>query len=118
MTDVRKTSWDLIVQEQMSAELTRKFITGSNTTVARIELKKGAVVPEHHHESEQISWIISGELLFEVGGKKVSVRDGEILIIPPNFPHKATAILDTVDIDIFSPVRDDWTTGNDSYLRS
>jgi len=77
----------------------------------------GAVVPEHHHESEQITYILEGALKFEIEGKVVVVRKGEVLSIPSNVPHRAVAMEDTLDLDIFSPIRVDWLTNNDAYLR-
>jgi quercetin dioxygenase-like cupin family protein len=85
--------------------------------MGQIFLKKDAVVPTHHHESEQITYIVEGALKFELEGKEVVVRKGEVLHIPSNVPHKATALEDTVDIDVFSPIRIDWLTGQDDYLR-
>lgn len=85
--------------------------------VAHVYLKKGAVVPEHHHESEQITWIMEGALKFELEGREVIVRAGETLTIPSNVPHRAVALEDTLDIDIFSPIRHDWLAKDDSYLR-
>lgn len=117
MADARKTSWGDVKPEQLSETITRKFIHGEKVMVAEIKLKKGTVVPEHHHESEQVTWILEGELLFEIDGKKINVKAGEVLVIPSNTPHKATALVDTVDMDLFSPIRHDWISGDDQYLR-
>ena len=97
--------------------ISRKVIHGEKVMVAEISLKKGTVVPEHHHESGQVTWIMKGELIFEIGGKEISVKEGEVLVIPSNTPHKATAVVDTIDMDLFSPIRHDWITGDDQYLR-
>lgn len=117
MAEFRKISWSEVNLEILSEKLSRKYISSERMTIARIELKKGSVVPEHQHEHEQLSWVLEGELQIELNGSTVRVRGGEILVIPPNIPHKATAIEDTVDMDIFSPVRTDWASGDDSYLR-
>lgn len=117
MVDVRKTSWGEANSEELSNMLSRKLIYGEKVMLAEVRLKKGTVVPEHHHENEQITWIAKGELLFEIGGKTISVKEGEVLVIPSNTPHKATALEDTIDMDIFSPIRQDWLSGNDQYLR-
>lgn len=117
MANATKTSWNDVKSEQLSDEISRKFIHGEKVMAAEIKLKKGAVVPEHHHESEQVTWIMKGELLFEIDGKQISVKEGEVLVIPSNTPHKATAIEDTIDVDLFSPIRNDWLTGDDQYLR-
>ncbi len=85
--------------------------------VAQVFLKKGAVVPEHHHESEQITYILEGALEFQLEGRTVVVSKGEVLHIPSQVPHSAIALEDTLDLDIFSPIRHDWLTGDDAYLR-
>jgi quercetin dioxygenase-like cupin family protein len=110
-------TWDAIPLDVMSDKISRKFVAGDKAMVAQIYLKKGAVVPEHHHESEQITYILEGALKFELEGKEVIVHKGEVLRIPSNVPHRAVALEDTLDLDVFSPIRMDWITGDDSYLR-
>ena len=85
--------------------------------VAQVFIAKGGVVPEHSHESEQITYILEGALKFELEGREVVVRKGEVLHIPSWVPHSAVALEDTLDLDIFSPIRVDWLTGQDHYLR-
>jgi quercetin dioxygenase-like cupin family protein len=109
--------WDEIDVEAMSPQIGRQFIVGSNMMIARVLLKKGAVVPLHRHVNEQITYILEGALQFLVGGRQVIVRSGEVLCIPPNLPHEAMALEDTVDVDIFTPPRQDWINKDDSYLR-
>lgn len=105
----------------MSPLLTRAFLTGTQAMIARIELKKGCVVPRHSHPNEQIAWIHSGALVFVLGEpgaeQRVTVRAGEVLVIPGNVPHGAEALEDTVDYDIFAPPRQDWIDKDDAYLR-
>jgi quercetin dioxygenase-like cupin family protein len=110
-------TWESVPLETMSDVISRKVISGEKAMVAQVFLKKDAVVPEHHHESEQITYIVEGALKFELEGKEVIVRAGEVLHIPSNVPHRAVALEDTLDIDIFSPIRTDWLTRNDDYLR-
>jgi len=110
-------TWASIPLDVMSDKISRKFVDGDKAMVAQIYLKKGAVVPEHHHESEQITYILEGALKFELEGKEVIVHKGEVLHIPSNVPHRAVALEDTLDLDVFSPIRMDWITGDDSYLR-
>jgi unsaturated pyranuronate lyase len=109
--------WDSVELETMSDVISRKVISGEKAMVAQVFLKKGAVVPEHHHESEQLTYIMEGALKFELEGQEVVVRKGEVLHIPSNVPHRAVALEDTLDLDIFSPIRKDWLTKDDSYLR-
>jgi quercetin dioxygenase-like cupin family protein len=110
-------SWESVPLEIMSDMISRKIVTGDKAMVAQVFLKKDAVVPEHHHDSEQITYILEGALKFEIEGREVIVRKGEVLSIPSNVPHRAVALEDTVDLDIFSPIRTDWLTRNDAYLR-
>ena len=114
---MKYTSWDAVPLESMSELISRKVITGEKAMVAQVFLKKDAVVPEHHHESEQITYILEGALKFELEGQEVIVRKGQVLRIPSNAPHRAVALEDTLDLDIFSPIRTDWLTRNDAYLR-
>lgn len=110
-------TWDSVPLEQMSEVISRKIISGDKAMIAQVFLKKDAVVPEHHHESEQITYILDGALKFHLEGKEVIVRKGEVLHIPSNVPHRAVALEDTLDLDIFSPIRTDWLKKDDAYLR-
>lgn len=110
-------SWNEIPAEILSKTISRKIITGEKAMVAQVFLSKDAVVPTHHHESEQITYILEGALKFELEGQEIIVRKGEVLHIPSNVPHRAVAVEDTLDLDIFSPIRTDWLTGQDHYLR-
>jgi quercetin dioxygenase-like cupin family protein len=109
--------WDRIANERMSALVSRQVIHGDTMTVARIDLKKGASVPEHSHVNEQISMVESGTVRFVLAGVEKIVKSGDILRIPPNLPHSAEALEDSVAVDLFSPRREDWIRGDDSYLR-
>src|ERR1700692_3659238 len=113
----RFCTWESVPLETMSDMISRKIISGEKGMVAQVFLKKDAVVPEHHHESEQLTYILEGALKFELEGQEVVVRKGEVLHIPSNVPHRAVALEDTLDLDIFSPIRKDWLTKDDSYLR-
>ncbi len=93
------------------------MIFGERITFAHIVFTKGAVVPTHQHESEQITYITEGALQFQMEGQEIVVRKGEVLVIPSNAPHSAVALEDTDDLEIFSPIRTDWLTGKDDYLR-
>ena len=110
-------TWDSVPLEVMSDVISRKVISGQKAMVAQVFLKKDAVVPEHHHESEQLTYILEGALKFELEGREVIVREGEVLHIPSNVPHRAVALEDTLDLDIFSPIRQDWLSKDDAYLR-
>jgi quercetin dioxygenase-like cupin family protein len=110
-------SWDDIPEEQVTEELGRKLVWGKKVMLARISLKKGCIVPSHRHESEQASFVLSGSLEFALPGKKVKVEKGQVLVVPSDVEHSALAVEETITLDIFSPIREDWLTGQDSYLR-
>ena len=116
-TVVTHHRWDDIPAEQINPTISRQYITADRVTVARFELKRGAVVPQHSHENEQVSYIISGALKFVFEGRDIVVRGGEVLQIAPHVPHAAEATEDTVAIDVFSPVRQDWVDKTDNYFR-
>jgi len=109
--------WDEIEREQLNPTLERQYITAEKLTMARFRLSKGSVVPTQSHDSEQLSYVLEGALKFNLGGKDVVVRSGEVLCIPSNLSHSAEALEDTFVLDVFSPVRSDWVNGQDSYLR-
>lgn len=111
------TSWDKIENEILSETISRKMMSGEHSTLARVFLAKGAMVPRHFHVSEQFSWIVSGALRFIFDDRELVVRGGDIVFIPANEPHAAEALEDTVDVDFFSPRREDWIARNDAYLR-
>ena len=115
--DMEHYTWEQMDKEVLSETIARKVVTGEKALVAQVFIAKGGVVPEHHHESEQLTYIMEGALEFELEGQTVVVRKGEVLHIPPNVPHRAVALEDTLDLDIFSPIRLDWLDGTDHYLR-
>ena len=114
---MRLFSWDEVHTEVMNPSIKRRVITGEKAMVAQVFIAKGGIVPEHYHESEQLTYIMEGALEFELEGRTVVVRKGEVLHIPSNVPHRAVALEDTLDLDIFSPIRLDWLDGTDHYLR-
>ncbi len=112
--------WDDLAKEPLNPQLSRRLVTGERVMVAQVFLDKGCVVPQHAHENEQITYILEGGLRFWLGedeSEVVDVMAGEVLHIPPNLPHKAEALEDTLDVDVFSPPRQDWLDGSDAYLR-
>ena len=109
--------WKSVAIEDLNPLLKRHFIVGQNVMLARVLLKKGCIVPEHSHHNEQVTYILDGALKFWIDGKEIVVRSGEVLTIPPHMPHKAEALEDTIDLDVFNPPRADWINRTDQYLR-
>lgn len=112
--------WAELPAEPMKGSITRKLITSERMMIAHVFLKKGDDVPQHSHENEQITYILEGALHFwlgEKGERELTVRAGEVLVIPSHLPHRALALEDTLDVDVFNPPRQDWLNGTDAYLR-
>ncbi len=110
-------TWADLDKEVMNERIWRKVISGDKAMVAQVFIAKGGVVPEHQHESEQLTYILEGALQFEIEGRTIVVAAGQVLRIPSNVPHRAVALEDTLDLDIFSPLRHDWLKQDDAYLR-
>ncbi len=117
MSAVTAYEWKTIEREQLNALLVRQVVHGEKMSVARIELAKGCVVPEHAHANEQITVLQKGKLRFRFPGRELVVEAGAVLQIASNEPHEVVALEDSVALDVFSPPREDWRTGNDAYLR-
>ena len=109
--------WHTIPLEDLNPLLQRQFVVGQEIMLARVLLKKGCIVPEHSHHNEQLTYIVEGALKFWIDGQEIVVNAGEVLCIPANMPHKAEAMEDTVDLDVFTPPRADWINKTDQYLR-
>ena len=115
--ELKYIPWSSIELEDLNPLLQRQFVVGQDIMVARVLMKKGCIVPLHSHYNEQFTYILEGALKFWIDGKEIVVNAGEVLTIPPNMPHKAEAMMDTVDLDVFNPPRADWINKTDQYLR-
>jgi quercetin dioxygenase-like cupin family protein len=119
LSQVKFFRWDDIVRERVTDRLERRLITGDRMMLAHVYLQKGCIVPRHSHENEQFTYILQGALRFwigEHGEEEIVVGAGEVLHIPSNVPHKAEALEDTLDMDVFSPPRQDWLDRTDDYF--
>ena len=113
MTTVRLHRWDEIALEKITEMISQKIVAGEREMLAQIYLKRGALVPVHAHESEQMTYILQGALKFLVGNEEIVVREGEVLHIPSQVLHQAEALEDTLELDVFSPIRRDWLRDDD-----
>jgi quercetin dioxygenase-like cupin family protein len=111
------TPWSAVEVEDLNPLLRRQFVVGQKVMLARVLLKRGCIVPLHSHHNEQLTYILEGALKFWIDGKEIVVNAGEVLAIPAHMPHKAEALADTVDLDVFTPPREDWINKTDKYLR-
>jgi len=112
--------WEQIPAELMKGTITRKLVTGERMMIAHVHLMQGDEVPRHQHDNEQLTYILSGALQLWFGDhdeRELIVRAGEVIVIPSNVPHRALALEDTLDVDVFAPPRQDWLAGTDAYLR-
>jgi quercetin dioxygenase-like cupin family protein len=112
--------WDDLPAELLNPQLRRRLISTERMMIAHVYLDQGCVVPRHEHENEQLTYILEGKLRFWLGDGEsdiVDVAAGEVLHIPSHLPHRAEAMEDTLDVDIFCPPRADWLDGSDAYLR-
>jgi quercetin dioxygenase-like cupin family protein len=109
--------WNTVPLEDLNPLFQRQFVVGQEIMLARVLMKKGCIVPEHSHHNEQLTYILEGALKFWIDGREIVVHAGETLCIPSHMPHKAEALEDTVDLDVFSPPREDWINKSDEYLR-
>jgi len=111
--------WDDMPKERVTDVISRRLVTADRMMLAHVYLDKGAKVPQHSHDNEQLTYILEGALHFWIGAdrsEEIIVRAGEVLVIPSNVPHEAVALEDTLDVDVFSPPRQDWLNGTDSYF--
>lgn len=124
MPAATKHAWTDVPLEQLTPLLSRKLLSADKMMIAQVFLTTGCVVPAHEHHNEQITYILSGCLRFWLGEHAdapgttyTDVRAGEVLLIPGGLRHRAEALEDTLDLDVFSPPRQDWLDGSDAYLR-
>jgi quercetin dioxygenase-like cupin family protein len=115
---MQRYHWDEVKKEHLNPLLVRQMIHSQTVTLARLELRKGCLVPEHSHHNEQLSTVERGRIKFVLSGKEVIVAAGDTLVIPAHVPHSAEALEDTIAVDLFSPPREEWIRGDDAYLRT
>jgi quercetin dioxygenase-like cupin family protein len=117
---VQHYRWKEMPAEPLKGGISRKLITGERMMIAHVYFKKGDDVPQHSHDNEQLTYILEGALHFwfgPTGAQEIIVRAGEVVVIPSNVLHRALALEDTLDVDVFCPPRQDWLAGTDAYLR-
>ena len=103
-TPVPHYRWDELPAEPLKGTISRRMITGERMMIAHVYFKKDDDVPRHSHENEQITYVLEGALHFwfgEDGAQELTVRAGEVSVIPSQLPHRAHALEDTLDVDEF-----------------
>jgi quercetin dioxygenase-like cupin family protein len=92
--------WDELDLEKVTEMIARKAIVGVRETMAQTFLKRGALVPRHTHQAEQMIYVLQGALRLRVGDEIVTLREGEVLRVPAATPHQIEALDDTFVLDI------------------
>lgn len=117
---LNKINWEAVPSEEVTPSMKRKIITGEKLMIARMSFKDGFLVPLHNHVHEQVTQCISGTMRCWFGANKDQVIDlgpGDVVVIPSNLPHEVLMIGDVEEVDTWSPPRQDWLDGSDSYLK-
>lgn len=103
--------------EEVNPLTTRKYINGERITLAQFMFKRGAKVKRHAHTNEQFSIILTGRLRFRINNEEYIAETGDVVHVPSNMEHEVEALEDSIVIDVYSPIREDWLKGEDKYLR-
>jgi quercetin dioxygenase-like cupin family protein len=110
--------WDRMQSDEINDLYARKVATGDSVTVARIEVKSGAVTHSHSHANEEIILVLKGSWRFHLPQGDVTLVPNKLLRIAPGVEHSSEALEDTVALDICTPARRDWLSGADHALHS
>ena len=109
MADANLQDRDAVRDVAMVDKVTRRTLNhGDRMSLHEVTIKKGGVVPLHDHPHEQIGYLSSGRALFTIGNLQREIKQGDSWIIPGGLPHEVTALEDSVAIDVFSPVREEY----------
>jgi quercetin dioxygenase-like cupin family protein len=81
---------------------------GEHTLMTEFRMRKGSSLPPHAHPHEQTGYLVSGRLRLSIAGRKVEMRPGDSWAIPGGALHGAAILADSVAIEVFSPVREDY----------
>lgn len=100
--------WEDLPLEKVTDLVSKKIVTGERQMIVQVYLKKGALIPLHEHDSEQMTYVLQGALRYAVDGRTITVSEGEVLLIPAGARHQAEALEDTFEMDLFSPPRSGW----------
>ena len=105
-------SWEKLERKTLIAGYQARFIHSATMTFMLVDAAAGAPVPEHHHPHEQVTHLLDGEFELTVGGILHKMKPGDVAVIPSNTPHSALAITDCEIMDVFTPRREDYVSGD------
>jgi quercetin dioxygenase-like cupin family protein len=97
-----------IPEKILSPGIVGQYLHGNKCSFGWVTLKKGSILPVHHHPHEQVTCILEGELEMVIGGATKILTPGMVEVIPGGTPHSATVKKDSIVIDVFSPVREEY----------
>ena len=104
MTEPVLHDWETLEKDRPMPGLWRRRVVGEQAMLSQVFLEKGTFVPSHSHANEQMAIVVSGRLRFGLaGGREVIVGAGQVLHLPPDAPHSAEALEDSLVLDVFSP---------------
>ena len=110
----RVERWDEIPLERVTEMVSRKVFVGDRQVMVQVYLLRGAQVPLHRHEGEQMIYVLEGALRCSVGGREVTVREGDVLHLPAGVRHQAEALEDTFQIVVLGETCTTKEAGRDS----
>ncbi|HET9489524.1 MAG TPA: cupin domain-containing protein [Methylomirabilota bacterium] len=105
-------------EERVTDKISRRILTGDREMIVWWSMKAGAHAAAHRHPHEQIFWMLSGRMEFRLGDERRTCRAGDIAVIPGGVEHEAWFPEDTEVVDVFSPPREDFLSGEaPAYMR-
>ena len=90
----------------------KTLVHGDKTLMTEFLLKKDRLLPRHAHPHEQTGYLVKGRIRLSIGDESFDVAPGDSWCIPGNVEHQAEIIEDSVAIEVFSPVREDYLPEN------
>ena len=103
-----RTNSEAAAIEMFPGVVRRTLNSGDRTTLIEVALARGATVPAHSHPHEQIGYVASGRVRFGIDGRERELRAGDGYLVPGGASHEVTALEDSICIDCFSPVREEY----------
>jgi quercetin dioxygenase-like cupin family protein len=91
----------------------KTLVFGDNTLLAEFRLKQGSQLPRHAHSQEQTGYLISGRIRLSIGNDISEMEPGDSWCVPSNIEHGAEILVDSVAIEVFSPIREDYLPKKD-----
>ena len=92
--------------------LRRVLSYGGGLMLVQFTFEAGATSWLHSHPHEQVGYVVSGEIDFNMEGHEpVRLKAGGSYYVPPDVKHNITTYAPTVLVDVFTPIRQDFLNG-------